>query len=95
MRRANLFLLCALILTLTSCASSRPAAVAFLPPKIDCAAFDPPAMAIPAEPGAGEKQLPVWQLYAWHWQAYAEHVLGQRVNTALCLQKAKQRGLIQ
>jgi hypothetical protein len=94
MHRARLFLLCALILTLSSCASSRPAAVAFLPPKIDCAAFEAPAMAIPAEPGAGEKALPVWQLYAWHWQAYAEHVLGQRVTTAQCLHQARAQGLI-
>lgn len=94
MHHARLFLLCALALTLTSCASSRTAAVAFLPPKIDCAAFDPPAMAVPADPGLADKALPVWQLYAWHWQAYAEHVLGQRVATAQCLHQARAQGLI-
>lgn len=94
MHHARLFLLCALTLILTSCASLRKAEVVYLPPRIDCAAFEAPKVRPPSEPGMTERALPVWQLYAWAWQAYAEHVLTQRVETALCLQKLKQQEVI-
>jgi hypothetical protein len=86
-------LLCALSLILTSCASLRPQAVAYVPPRIDCAAYDAPQVNPPADPGQS-RDIAVWQLNAIGWQAYAEHVLGQRVNTALCLQKLASEGVI-
>lgn len=51
-------------------------------------------MKTPAEPSWQEKALPVWQLYAFAWQAYAERVLGQRITTAACIQQMKQQGVI-
>lgn len=36
----------------------------------------------------------VWQLYAWGWQAYAEDVLMQRVETAHCLQQLREQDVI-
>lgn len=94
MHRARLFLMSVLCLILTSCASSRRVEAVFVPPRIDCAAFEAPQIRPPSDPGPVEKQLTVWQLYAWAWQAYAEHVLTQRVETAACLQKLKQQGVI-
>ena len=94
MHRARLFLLSALALTLTSCASSQKVEAVFVPPRIDCAAFEAPRIRPPVEPGLTERALPVWQLHAWNWQAYAEHVLTQRVETAVCLQQLKRQGVI-
>lgn len=90
---ARLCLLCALSLILTSCASLKPAQAVFVPPRIDCAAYDAPQVNPPADPGQS-KDVVVWQLNAIGWQAYAEHVLGQRINTALCLQKLAKEGVI-
>lgn len=94
MRHVLLFLTTALCLTLTSCASWRKAEIVYVPPRIDCAAFDPPQIAAPEEPSPAEKHPVPWQLYAWNWQAYAEHVLTQRVETAACLHRLKQQGVI-
>jgi hypothetical protein len=91
--RALPFLSCALALILTSCASLRPQAVAYVPPRIDCAAYDAPQVSPPADPGQA-RDIAVWQLNALGWQAFAEHVLGQRVATALCLQKLAKEGVI-
>lgn len=94
MHRALLFLTTALCLTLTSCASWRKAEIVYVPPRIDCAAFDPPQIAPPEEPSPAEKQPAVWMLFAWHWQAYAAHVLNQRIETADCLGQLRERGVI-
>ena len=91
---ARLFLSVALALTLTSCASLRKDHVTFLPPSVDCAAFDPPKVAAPTDPALTDKDVAVWQLHAWHWQAVAEHLLGQRVETAKCLARLREVGII-
>lgn len=90
----RLFLLCALTLILSSCASLRKPEVVFVPPKVDCAAYDLPKVQAPDDPVIGAKDVAVWQLFAWKWQAYAEHVLTQRFETARCLHTLKQQGVI-
>lgn len=94
MHRVRLFLTAALCLTLASCASWKKERVVFVPPPIDCEAFTPPQVPEPQAPRTDERQLALWQLYAWAWQAYAEHVLTQRVETAACLHRLKQQGVI-
>lgn len=80
----RLALICA-VLTLTSCASLGKARTVYTPPKIDCEAFAAPRVKVPEAPTAGERNVAVWQLHAWNWQAFAEDVLGQRLDTAACL----------
>ena len=94
MATARLFLLCALGLMLSSCASLRNQPSAYVPPPIDCAAFDPPKVATPTEPKPGERDVVLWQLYAYAWQSVAEHIMGQRVETAACLAGLRERGVI-
>ena len=94
MRHARLFLLCALALTLTSCASLRKDRIVYQPPRVDCEALAVPRVAKPSEPTLSEKSPVIWQLYAWGWQAFAEDVLMQRVETANCLQTMKKGGAI-
>jgi hypothetical protein len=72
-------------LMLASCASFGKARTVYVPPKIDCAAFDVPRVKRPTEPSPDERATAIWQLHAWDWQAYAEDVLNQRVETAACL----------
>lgn len=81
------------LLTLTSCASLRKVEVAYLPPRIDCAAFDAPKAKMPETPSP-RAALPEWQLHAWGWQAYAEGVLMQRVETARCLADLRAKGIV-
>lgn len=88
------FLSCVLALILTSCASFKPAAGVYVPPKIDCAAYDAPQVNPPADPDPQARDVAVWQLNAFGWQSYAEYVLGQRIETAQCLNKLKQEGVI-
>jgi hypothetical protein len=38
--------------------------------------------------------VPAWQLYAWGWQAVAEDVLNQRVETAVCIEGLRRQGLV-
>lgn len=76
---------------LASCATVRPES---LPPKIDCAAYDAPRVKTPAEPPLAEKSLPIWQLYAWAWQSFAEDVMSQRLETAVCLETMKRARVI-
>lgn len=91
---ARLFLMIALALMLTSCASLRKDRLVFAPPTVDCAAFDPPKVAVPNDLSLGEKDVAAWQLNAWSWQALAEHLYGQRVETAVCLVKMRENGAI-
>lgn len=91
---ARLFLPCVLTLTLCSCASLRTPQAVFVPPRIDCAVFDTPKVAPPTEPKLGEKDVALWQFYALGWQAYAEHVLGQRIETAKCMAALRQAEVI-
>lgn len=86
-------LLMAALLMLTSCASFRKAPQGYLAPRIDCAAFDAPKAEQPTEPGL-KSTVPEWQLYAWGWQAYAEGVLIQRVETAQCMAALREAGVI-
>lgn len=86
-------LLCSLaLLTLASCKSFGPERVVFVPPRVDCAANDVPRVAPPDFPTA--QTIPAWQLYAFGWQAVAEDVLNQRVETAGCLAQLRQQGVI-
>lgn len=88
------FLLIVLCLTLTSCASRQTQPTAYVPPRVDCAAFDPPLIPAPVAPLAVERHPVPWQVFAWGWQAYAEGVLIQRLATAQCIHKLKQEGVI-
>ena len=87
-------LLCVLLLTLTSCASLRTAQPAYLPPRVDCAAYDAPRVKPPSESALTDKNVLLWQLYAWGWQAYAESVVGQRYDTALCIEGLRRQGVV-
>lgn len=86
-------LLCVPCLILASCASLPKAPPAYLPPKVDCAAYDAPRVKPPTEPALTDKNVLLWQLYAWGWQAYAEGVVGQRYDTALCLEGLRRQGV--
>ena len=94
MTASSRFLLCVLLPILSSCASLRKEAPAYLPPKIDCAAYDAPRVTPPTEPALTDKNVLLWQIYAWGWQAYAESVVGQRYDTALCLEGLRRQGVI-
>ncbi len=91
---ARPFLLCALIPMLASCEKVRPAPPEYVPPKIDCGIFDPPAVKIPLAPDPKEKDVAVWQLNAFAWQQYGEHVLLQRVGSAECVMELRKRGIV-
>lgn len=86
------FLLCALSLTLASCGLMPKREAIFVPPKVDCAAYDAPKVEAPTQPTS--KALPEWQLYAYGWETYALGVLGQRVDTAQCLATLRASGVI-
>lgn len=90
----RLFLLCALSLMLTSCASLRKPQVVFVPPKVDCGIYEPPKVDTPHDPRPGEKDIAVWQFYALGWQAYAEHVLVQRIESAQCMADLRAKGIV-
>lgn len=90
----RLFLLCVLSLTLCSCATLRKPQVVFVPPKVDCGAFEPPKVDTPREPRPGEKDVALWQFNAIGWAAFAEAVLGQRVETAQCMAALREAGVI-
>lgn len=81
------------LVTLTSCASLRKPQIVFAAPKLDCAIFDAPTSDIPESP-ALSAGVPAWQLFAWSWQAYAEGLLGQRVDSARCVAKLRQEGIV-
>lgn len=87
-------LLCVLALTLTSCATSKPKPIAYLPPRVDCAEYDAPRKKRPAEPALSEKSPIVWQLYAYGLGDYAESLLEQRIATAVCMQANREAGNI-
>lgn len=65
----------------------------FVPPRVDCAVDDAPRASVPDLPDL-QSTVPAWQLYAFGWQAYAEDVLGQRVDTAKCMAKLREIGVI-
>lgn len=91
---ARLFLLCALSLILSSCASLGRERIVFVPPSVNCGAYEVPKVNPPTSPELGEKDVAVWQLWGLGWQAVAEHVLTQRVETATCLAQLRQQGVI-
>ena len=90
---ARPYLLCALALMLTSCASLRKPEIAFAPVKIDCGIFDSPKVSPPADPPLSAKDVAVWQLWGIGWQAVAEHLLDQRVESAQCVAKLREAGI--
>lgn len=87
-------LLFALFLMLTSCASRPAKPSAYLPPRIDCAEYDPPRKAFPEPPQPHDKSLIVWQLYAFAIGDYAESLLQQRIATAGCMAENRKAGNI-
>lgn len=91
---ARLSLLCVLAPMLTSCASLRQPQVVFVPPKVDCGVFESPKVAPPKLPGPAEKDVAVWQMWGLGWQAVAEHVFAQRVETAQCVAKLREVGIV-
>lgn len=94
MSRVLLSLLCVPALMLASCKSLPTQAPAYVPPRIDCAANDVPRAKKPESPLLTEKSIVIWQLWGWGWQAYAEDVLMQRVETAICLKRLRDAGVI-
>lgn len=91
---ARLFLLCVLLPMLASCASLGKERVVFVPPEVNCGAYEVPKVNPPDELPPGEKDVARWQLWGIGWQAVAEHILGQRIETARCLQQLKQQGIV-
>ena len=91
---ARPYLLFVLALMLTSCASLRKPEIAFAPVKIDCAIFDSPKVNPPADPPLSAKDVAVWQLWGLGWQAVAEHLLDQRVESAQCVAKLREVGIV-
>lgn len=86
-------LLAALALaTLASCASLRTEKVVFVPPRIDCAVTDGPRAPLPSLPTV--ESIPAWQLYGFGWQAVAEDLMNQRVDTANCIEQLRQQGIV-
>jgi len=79
-------------LTLASCASFGKERIVYVSPQVDCAALDSPRAYLPTIPTVDS--IPAWQLYAFGWQAVAEDVLNQRVDTANCLLTLKRQGVI-
>lgn len=86
--------LCALILILCCLPSCKTVEPVFVPPPINCGAYELPKVKLPTEPRPGEKDPAMWQLWGIGWQAVADHVLGQRLETARCLHQLKQQGVI-
>lgn len=91
---ARLFLLCVLALTLTSCASLRKPEVVFAPVHLDCGIFEGPTVQPPSEPGLTQKDVAAWQLWGLGWQALAEHLLDQRVESAQCVARLREVGIV-
>lgn len=91
---ARLFLLCVLLPMLASCASLRRDRVVFVPPEVNCGAYEVPKVNPPADLELGEKDVARWQLWGLGWQAVAEHILGQRVETANCIEQLRQQGIV-
>lgn len=83
-----------LLLTLASCASLRKPPAASLPPRIDCAAFEPPSVPAPTLPAEGERDPTILWLAILGWQGYAEGLIGQRADTAACLVVMRRAGVI-
>ena len=90
----RLFLLCVLALPLSSCASLRKPEVVFVPPKLDCGIFEVPKVNPPTDPALYDKDPAVWQLWGLSWQAVAEHIHGQRLETARCVAKLREEGIV-
>jgi hypothetical protein len=80
------------LLTLASCQSFGKERIVLAVPSVDCAATDGPRAPLPTIPTV--ESIPAWQLYGFGWQAVAEDVLNQRVETARCLQVLKAQGVI-
>lgn len=90
----RLFLSFALALMLTSCASLMKPQVVFVPPVVNCGIFESPKVESPLAPRLGEKDVVVWQFYAIGWQALAEHLFSQRVDSARCVAKLRAEGMV-
>lgn len=80
------------LLTLASCASLRTERVVFVAPRIDCAVTDGPRAPLPSLPTA--ESIPAWQLYAFGWEAVAEDLMNQRVDTANCVAQLRKQGVV-
>ena len=94
MSRVILSLLIVPVVMLASCRTVQPQPQEYLAPRIDCAAFEVPRAEKPEQPPLTENSVVIWQLYGWGWQAYAEDVLMQRVETAVCLKRLRDAGII-
>lgn len=80
------------LLTCASCASFGKERIVFVPVRLDCAVTDSPRARPPILPTI--ESVPAWQLYAFGWQAVAEDILNQRVDTANCIEQMRQQGLV-
>lgn len=65
----------------------------FVPPRVDCAIFDAPTSEVPALPPLKGSKAE-WQLFSYAVMTYAEGLLGQRVDTAQCVAKMREVGLV-
>lgn len=90
----RLFLLCVLLLMLPSCASLRKPEIVFAAPKLDCGIFEVPKVNPPTDPALYDKDPAVWQLWGLSWQAVAGHILEQRLETAKCVAKLREEGIV-
>ena len=90
MNRVRPFLLCALSLTLASCASFPSATKAPTPSRVDCAIFEGPKVARPQAP-LGSRDVNDWVLFGYGMAAWGESILGQRVDSAACVAEENQR----
>lgn len=90
----RLFLLCVLALTMSSCASLRKAPQGFIPPSVNCGIFEGPKVGPPSDLSPSVKDVAAWQLWGLGWQAVAEHVLNQRVETMKCVDKLREEGIV-
>ena len=94
MKSVPLFLLCVLLPMLASCASYPKGRLAYAPPKVDCAIYDPPATDSPVTPAPTENSVVIWQMYGYAMQEYANGLLGQRLDSALCVKDLKDKGVV-
>lgn len=94
MNHAPKYLLCALGLTLASCKSLPVAPPAYVPPRIDCEASTPPRVEVPVQPALTEKSVVIWQLFGLAMTEFADDVLMQRVETAVCLKDLREKRVI-
>jgi hypothetical protein len=83
----------ALVLMLASCAMSKPAPPAYVPPRIECGELAPPPH-VDDPPDAGTTDWRVWAINDMGLRQAITALIEQRIGTALCLQDNRKAGNI-